>query len=325
MAAFGTTGTNGLGLRTGAEVRSLARKTRSDLNADPGASGAIRGIVDQLMASELHVGYGNALAIVDTSGVSVATFNSDGAHSIGKAGATVTFPGSVTVTGTLNATTGAQDAWDVAWTSAAGNPGTSGNYTGSPTASIFGVGAFDAAAADFNGVSAWKFTPTSASARQGLQLTLSQTMNTSCEIRVRFYGPAQPFVVGFGMDNAVDAQLLVSPGTSSLTHTPGTNTAIGATADITNKWLTMTLRVTSVSATATSRASLVTQIWLGELYIGAVAGNSMPNGVSVDNAIRIERNSGAVTTPFYIAGIWFRTGLNERLPSQTFLGKGFDQ
>lgn len=85
----------------GGEVRSLARKTRSDLLADPSAAAGVRGIADQLMVSELHVGNESALLLCDTSGTAVATFNSSGAHSIGKAGQTTSFPGSVSITGTV--------------------------------------------------------------------------------------------------------------------------------------------------------------------------------------------------------------------------------
>lgn len=229
------------------------------------------------------------------------------------------------LTGIAQSQVGTADAWNVSWTSASGNPGTSGNYTGSPTASIIGAGAFDGSAASFGGVSAWKFTPTGASARQGLQLVLSQTMNTSMEFRVRVYGPASPFCVGLSTADATDAQFLVSPATTALTYIPGTNTAIGSTGDVTNRWVTITIRLISSDATAASEAPYLLQVWAGEVMVGVVQGVQMTNGVSVDNAIRIERNSGTSTTPFYIASIQWRSGLNARLPSQTFAGNGFDQ
>lgn len=99
MAAFSTTGTVGLAYRSGGNIVSGARKARVNLQADPGVAGAIRGIADQLMVSELHVGNGNATSIMDTAGVAKFTFNSDGSASLGLATKTITLAGLLAVTG----------------------------------------------------------------------------------------------------------------------------------------------------------------------------------------------------------------------------------
>lgn len=99
MSAFQTAGHAGILARVGGEAKSLGRKGRADLKADPTDVDGIRGIVDQLLISEAHVGDGNAIIFCDVSGDPIMTLNSSGAHNIGKAGQITTFAGDVTIDG----------------------------------------------------------------------------------------------------------------------------------------------------------------------------------------------------------------------------------
>lgn len=73
MSAFASAGNVGFLIREGTSTHSLARGTRGDLKATSSDVSGIRGVADQLMVSELHVGYGNVLNFVDSSGDSVGT------------------------------------------------------------------------------------------------------------------------------------------------------------------------------------------------------------------------------------------------------------
>ena len=66
------------------------------------ASNVVR--LNQLQLKELHVPAAGELELEDTSGAAVGTFRSTGAHSLGKANASVTFDGSVVITQDLTVT-----------------------------------------------------------------------------------------------------------------------------------------------------------------------------------------------------------------------------
>lgn len=101
MSAYNEAGDYGLVAKIGKELKGLHRFGRGDLLADPSGDAGIRGIVDQLLISEAHVGDGNAIIFCDTSGDPIATFNSSGAHNIGVSGQVVTFAGGIVVTDDL--------------------------------------------------------------------------------------------------------------------------------------------------------------------------------------------------------------------------------
>lgn len=93
-----STATKGLAYFDGADARATTRRGRAALNGDPAAAAAIRGIVDQLMMSEWHVGVDSQGVVRNASGDAIATFAND---------QSVTFAGAVVVTGdlTVNGTT----------------------------------------------------------------------------------------------------------------------------------------------------------------------------------------------------------------------------
>lgn len=228
------------------------------------------------------------------------------------------------------------DAWDVQWSAAAGSPATLANYTGSGNLSavtVVGGGSFAGAAATFEGVLSWAFTPTAVSEQQELHVQ-PLTPVDEWELRALVHMPGedstgtpQHFGALGKQVGTAKPQFLAGASVTGLARQNGTTEEVKIEgADVRQSWMTVTIKATRIhtGATLTSRAQIQYQLWCGEFLAGTWNGANVTDGTSsAAGLIRFGKSIGTGVRVMRIASLAWRSGNNQAPPSYTYRGKGF--
>ena len=228
------------------------------------------------------------------------------------------------------------DAWDAEWSAAAGSPVTLANYTGSANlsaVSVVGGGSFAGAAATFEGVSSWAFTPTAVSEQQELHVQ-PLTPVDEWELRALVHMPGEDALgtpQHFGalgkQVGTAKPQFLAGASVTGLARQNGLAEEVKIEgADVRSSWMTVTIRATRVhsGATLTSRNQIQYQLWCGEFLAGTWNGANVTDGASsAAGLIRFGKSTGTGVRVMRIASLAWRSGNNQAPPSYTYRGMGF--
>jgi uncharacterized protein YdeI (BOF family) len=228
------------------------------------------------------------------------------------------------------------DAWDFQWSSSAGSPVTLANYTGSANISavtIVGAGAFGGAAATFEGVLSWAFTPTAVSEQQELQIQ-PLTPVDEWELRALVHMPGedatgtpQHFGALGKQVGTAKPQFLAGASVTGLARQNGLAEEVKIEgADVRQSWMTVTIKATRIhtGATLTSRNQIQYALWCGEFLAGTWNGANVTDGASsAAGLIRYGKSTGTGTRVMRIASLQWRSGNNQATPAYTFRGRGF--
>ena len=228
------------------------------------------------------------------------------------------------------------DAWDVEWSAAAGSPATLANYTGSGNLSavtVVGGGSFAGAAATFEGVLSWAFTPTAVSEQQELHVQ-PLTPVDEWELRALVHMPGedstgtpQHFGALGKQVGTAKPQFLAGASVTGLARQNGTTEEVKIEgADVRQSWMTVTIKATRIhtGATLTSRNQIQYQLWCGEFLAGTWNGANVTDGTSsAAGLIRFGKSIGTGVRVMRIASLAWRSGNNQAPPSYTYRGKGF--